>query len=283
MNDESARSRRMETTSVSDDDATVDLLASALARDDRTPLAEQLSGTLETAIREGRLVPGSVLPREPDLARRLGLGRQTVGRALGDLARRGLVVRRRGIGTFVAEPPVEQPLGHLSSLVRTLAVDGKPPTARLLGVRLTVDPDASPILLGQPDALVCEIGRLFYAEGEPFAVEWIYLTPDCGERLPGDRLASGVVLDLLREACGVVVDGGDEVLSLATLDSTEAALLDQPVDAPAFLIARTAYAADRAVEVRRRLIRGDRARFHLRLAGPDLRPATDPEASLDPG
>src|SRR5262245_21304760 len=108
-------------------EAIVDLLASALARGDRTPLAEQIAAVLETAIKGGRLAPGSVLPREPDLARRLGLGRQTFGRALAGLARRGLLVRRRGIGTFVAEPPIEQPLGHLSSFVRTFAVAGKPP------------------------------------------------------------------------------------------------------------------------------------------------------------
>ncbi|HEY7031470.1 MAG TPA: GntR family transcriptional regulator [Thermomicrobiales bacterium] len=266
------------TTAGAGPDAVVELLASVLARDDRTPLAERLVAALETAIQDGRLAPGSVLPREPDLARRLGLGRQTVGRALGELARRGLLVRRRGIGTFVAVPPVEQPLGHLSSFVHTLAVEGNPPSARLLGVRLTVDPDASRILTGQPDALVWEIGRLFYADGQPFAVEWIYLNPECGERLPGDRLADGVIDELLRESCGMVVDGGEEVLSLATVDRTEATLLGRPAGAPAFLIARTAYAGDRPVEVRRRLIRGDRARFRIRLGDTNLRIETDSAA-----
>jgi GntR family transcriptional regulator len=126
--------------------------------------------------------------------------------------------------------------------------------------------------------LVWEIGRLFYADGQPFAVEWIYLNPECGERLPGDRLADGVIDELLRESCGMVVDGGEEVLSLATVDRTEATLLGRPAGAPAFLIARTAYAGDRPVEVRRRLIRGDRARFRIRLGDTNLRIETDSAA-----
>src|SRR5215213_4046402 len=119
-------------------DSVTPLLTDMLARPDRTPLADRLVVALAEAIQDGTLPPGMVFPREPDLAKDLGLGRQTVGRALGELARRGLLVRRRGIGTFVASAPtIEQQLGQLSSFVHTLTLDGQPPTSHLVGVRLT--------------------------------------------------------------------------------------------------------------------------------------------------
>jgi GntR family transcriptional regulator len=254
------------------DEAMADYLAAAIAPGSRVPLNEQLEAALSNAIREGRLTPGTVLPREPDLARRLGLSRQTVGQALKRLAQRGLLIRRPGIGTFVAAPAVEQPLGRLSSFVQTLTAGGQAASSRLMGFRLTVDPAASPLLTDRADGLVWEISRLVAADGEPFVYERIFLPEDCGERLAGVDLAQAVIYDVFRDYCGIAVTHGEEALRLAKLGRTEAALLGLPVGTPAFLVERLAYAGDRIVEVRRSLIRGDRARFRIRLEGPALTP-----------
>jgi GntR family transcriptional regulator len=263
-------------------DPVTPLLTQMLARPDRTPLVNRLTVTLTEAIQDGTFPSGMVFPREPDLAKSLGLSRQTVGRALAEVARRGLLVRRRGIGTFVASSPaIEQQLGQLSSLIHTLAVDGKPPTSRVIGVRLMADLTVSMMLAGDPDSLVWELGRLFSVDGEPFALEWVYLLPECGERLPGDRLADGVIDELLHDYYGITIDRGEEVLSMTTLDQTAAAFLRQNTGAPAFLIVRTAYAGEAAVEVRHRLIRGDRTRFRLNLTGPD-RATTPLVLTMDP-
>lgn len=254
-------------------DALVAFLAAALSPASRVPLYEQLMAGVARAVRDGLLPPGAALPPEPELARRLGLSRQTVGQALTGLARRGLVTRRRGIGTFVAGPTVEQPLDRLYSFVRTLGDRGGPAGARLLGARLTVDPEASALLAGRPDGLVFELTRLFLADGAPLVVETVYLPQACGERLPGARLATDVVYDLLREACGIDVTHAEETLRLALLEPTEAALLGVAAGDPAFRVERTAYAGARPVELRRSLVRGDRSRFRVHLEGPALVPA----------
>jgi GntR family transcriptional regulator len=57
-------------------------------------------------IADGRLIPGSRLPTEPELAKRLNVSRSTLRSALVRLAREGFIVRRRGIGTFVADKPL---------------------------------------------------------------------------------------------------------------------------------------------------------------------------------
>jgi len=62
----------------------------------------ELSANLRAAIADGRHPRGGKLPGEVELARRHGVSRPTVARALRDLQREGIVERRPGSGTYVA-------------------------------------------------------------------------------------------------------------------------------------------------------------------------------------
>ena len=245
-------------------------LRAALDPASRTPLYEQLARELTRLIERGALSPGTMLPQEPALATRLQVSRQTVNQALTRLARRGLVTRRRGVGTFVAEPYVEQPLGDLYSFLRTLIAQGRQPASRLLGYRATTDERASLALAGHPDALVWELSRLRLVDDQPFVVETIYLPAALGERLPLDRLATVPLYDLLREVGGTTVTHAEETLRPVVLDRREAALLTLTAGEPAFVVERVGYAGERAVELRISVIRGDRYRFRAQLSGPAL-------------
>ncbi len=63
-------------------------------------------------IQSGRLKKGDRLPSEAELVRTFGASRITVGRAVRDLQREGMVERRAGSGTYVTPPP--RTLGALS-------------------------------------------------------------------------------------------------------------------------------------------------------------------------
>jgi GntR family transcriptional repressor for pyruvate dehydrogenase complex len=70
-------------------------------------------------IEAGDLHPGDRLPSERDLARALGVSRPTLRSGLKALEARGVVVSRRGAGTFIAEGPPDlgrEPLGLLAAL-----------------------------------------------------------------------------------------------------------------------------------------------------------------------
>jgi GntR family transcriptional regulator len=60
---------------------------------------------LRQGIDQGRFPPGTRLPSEPDLAAELGVSRATLREALRALEAEGLLRRRRGSGTYVAELP----------------------------------------------------------------------------------------------------------------------------------------------------------------------------------
>lgn len=52
---------------------------------------------------DGVFAPGTRMPTGKALARRLGTGLKTIERAMGELMREGLIVRRRGSGTYVTD------------------------------------------------------------------------------------------------------------------------------------------------------------------------------------
>jgi GntR family transcriptional regulator len=66
---------------------------------------EQLADALRSAIERGEYAPGAVLPAEPELGERYGVGRPTVNRAIAILRNEGLVRVERGRGTIVRAIP----------------------------------------------------------------------------------------------------------------------------------------------------------------------------------
>src|SRR4028118_1490493 len=94
------------------------------------PLYHQAAQALEAAIEDGRLPRGSKLGGEVELATRSGSGRPTMRAAMKQLVDKGLLLRRRGIGTMVAPRPVRR-AAALTSLYDDLKEAGRAPRATL--------------------------------------------------------------------------------------------------------------------------------------------------------
>lgn len=67
----------------------------------QAPLYRQVCDAMSGAIAEAEFAPTEKLPTEQELAEHLGLNRLTVRRAYQDLKERGLIIQRRGSGSFV--------------------------------------------------------------------------------------------------------------------------------------------------------------------------------------
>jgi GntR family transcriptional regulator len=83
-------------------------------RSDR-PLSLQLADVLRAEIQKGIRRPGSQLPTESAFQRDYGVSRTTIRAALSTLAAEGLVVTRKGFGSYVRDRP---PLRRVSSTHR---------------------------------------------------------------------------------------------------------------------------------------------------------------------
>ena len=71
------------------------------------PVFLQLARAVEDDVRRGRLKPGDPLPGTRALAESLGVNRNTVVAAYGELVAQGIAWTRTGGGTFIADPPAE--------------------------------------------------------------------------------------------------------------------------------------------------------------------------------
>ncbi|HES57990.1 MAG TPA: PLP-dependent aminotransferase family protein, partial [Firmicutes bacterium] len=82
-----------------------------LDRRSKVPLYKQIINLVSGWIKSGDLPPGAALPSIRQLARDLGIGQITVRQAYDELTGRGLLVSRKGSGTFVADRPAGVVLG----------------------------------------------------------------------------------------------------------------------------------------------------------------------------
>jgi GntR family transcriptional regulator len=87
-------------------------------------LYEQLKQILSEQIERGSLRPGEELPPDRGICERYGVSRITVTRALGDLARLGLVERMQGRRSVVLAPRVRRSFDELIGLTETLRRQG---------------------------------------------------------------------------------------------------------------------------------------------------------------
>jgi GntR family transcriptional regulator len=222
----------------------------AAARVDRTspvPLYYQLAQQLERAIESGELARGTQLGNEILLADQLGLSRPTVRRAIGYLVDRGLLVRKRGVGTQVVQPRVRRPL-ELTSLYDDLAGGGQEPSTRVLSLDKLPASDAVAHALGLGDGEpVLAVERLRLAHGEPLAVLRNYLPLDL-VTLTTEALERTGLYPLMR-AAGVRLHLATQTVGARSATAAEARLLGDQRGAPLLTMRRTAYDdSGRAVE-----------------------------------
>jgi GntR family phosphonate transport system transcriptional regulator len=137
---------------------------------DKTPLWLAIAQSLRADIVAGRYRPGDKLPTEAALARRFGVNRHTVRRALGDLAEAGLLHTRRGAGNFVTHRPTDYPIGKRVRFHQNLRAAGRLPAREILALETrAADATEAEALRLAPGEMVHVYEGLSLADGMPVA------------------------------------------------------------------------------------------------------------------
>lgn len=236
----------------------------ALDRDSPVPLYFQVATRLQELIENGELPVGGRLENEVELADRLGVSRPTMRRAIGYLVERGMLVRKRGVGTQIVHPKVRRP-AELSSLYDDLVKSGQRPSTeiRLLEIRAAPDPIAQ--ALGIPfGSEINWLERLRYADGEPLALMHNAVPVDVLTLRRADLEQRGLY-ELLR-AAGHNPRMANQVVGAKNATTAEAKLLGESRGAPMLTMTRTAWdAVGRAVEYGSHIYRATRYSIELTL------------------
>jgi GntR family transcriptional regulator len=211
----------------------------ALDRSTPVPLYHQLAQQLQAAIEHGALAPGDLLGNEVDLSARLGLSRPTVRQAIQSLVDKGLLVRRRGVGTQVVHSRVRRPL-ELSSLYDDLEAAGQGPTTQVVRNEVVPAPCDVAAALGVPEGSeVAALERLRRTHGRPVALMRNYL-PVSLLSLDGARLESTGLYRMMRSA-GITLHSAHQTVGARAATREEAVRLEETEGAALLTMERTAY------------------------------------------
>ena len=206
------------------------------------PLYHQAAQALEAAIEDGRLPRGSRLDGEVELATRFGISRPTMRAAMKQLVDKGLLVRRRGIGTMVAPRPVRRPVA-LTSLFDDLKEAGREPQTRLLSLeRVPCMPDVAEHLGLEPNAPVVLFDRLRVAGSDPIALMHNVVPEGLVEIREEDLERTGLY-ELFRSG-GIAPNVATQRVGARKAGAKEAELLEMEPGDPVLTMTRIAYDAN---------------------------------------
>lgn len=216
-------------------------------RSSPVPLYFQISTRLEQAIEGGQLPAGSRLENEISLGQRFGLSRPTVRRAIQELVDKGLLVRRRGIGTQVVHGQVTRNV-ELTSLYEDLGRTGQKPTTAVISHEVArADAHIAEMLSVPVGDTVLHVTRLRLADGVPIAILDNTLPRDFAD-LTAEDLEHRGLYQLLR-ARGVTMRVAKQRIGARSATAAESRLLQLPKGAALLTMARTAFdSSGRAVE-----------------------------------
>lgn len=235
-----------------------------LDRTSPVPLYLQLARQLEAAIADGVLPAGELIETEVVLSERLGMSRPTTRQALQELVDKGLLVRRRGVGTQVVRTGVKRPV-RLSSLYDDLLATGKAPeTTVLLHETLPADTRIAEKLSVADGTPVVHLRRQRRADGEPLALmeNWLPadLAPWTSEEIEGTGLYA-----LLRQG-GVRICVATQRIGARTATAAEARLLGERRGAALLTMERIGFDnSGRAIEYGSAVYRASEYSFELTL------------------
>jgi DNA-binding GntR family transcriptional regulator len=239
--------------------------AAEIDRTSPVPLYFQVASRLQELIEKGEIGVGARIENEVDLAERLGVSRPTTRRAIQYLVERGMLVRKRGVGTQVVHPKVRRPV-ELSSLYDDLITTNRAPRTEVLDLRVIPAPPVVAEALEMPRGTeVTWIERLRYAGGEPLALMHNAIPLDLLHLEAADLSARGLY-ELLRSA-GYVPRIATQNIGARSATAAEARTLQEKRGASLLTMTRTAWdASGRALEYGSHLYRASRYSFELNLS-----------------
>lgn len=196
-------------------------------------------------IGDQRYQPGCRLPSENDLASELGISRPTLREALMELQTQGVIERRRGVGTFVAE---EKPASLRPGIERLRSFRSLSQAAGMSFARSSwsvreafADEGVASALGVKPGEPVVYVRTTATASEIPAATFGTYILP---EHVDVDRLrvySTGSLLDFVIETGSPMLHHTNTELSATNAAGSVSVWLDVPDGTPVLGLAEVFY------------------------------------------
>jgi GntR family transcriptional regulator len=232
------------------------------------PFYIQLRDSLKERIESRVWKVGDRLPGEVELCKEYQVSRTVVRQALLELELQGLVIRRKGRGTYVAGLKINENLAQkLTGFYHDMVEQGLTPSSRVLHHKLTpaVGKPARQLDLeiGTP---VFEIRRLRLVDGDPIAVVTSFLPQGLVPQLETVDLTNRSLYEFIENECKLTINRAQRVIEAVPASEEDAPLLEINPGDPVIKLESTSYLDNgKPIEYFEAFHRGDRARFEIQL------------------
>ena len=186
----------------------------------KLPLHVQVEEYLRKLIESAKAKSGGFLPKEVELSNRLGVSRNTIRQATNKLENEGLIIRKKGVGTRVAERrSMQTGLDHWYSFTREMQEKGIVVTNLRLKVEWTLVNDTiRNFFLTDENKKILKLSKLKGEEsGEPIVYfeSWFHPRIGAGDQDDFNR----PLYSMLEEKYGIVVARSQEHIKASAAGS----------------------------------------------------------------
>jgi GntR family transcriptional regulator len=151
----------------------------------KKPLSAEVAEEIKKNILENRYRPGEQLPAEIDFAKQMGVSRATLREAFSLLHRQGFIIRKHGVGSFVAEPgnQIVSNFEKLESMIDLIRRSGYEPTMKVIESTVCTLDNETCLSMEIPEGTEgYKFSTIYSATGIPFVhtVEFVpkYILPE---------------------------------------------------------------------------------------------------------
>lgn len=202
-------------------------------------------------IRSGEWPAGGLIPTEQQLAVDLGCARATVNRALRELAEKGVVERRRKVGTRVSENQRRESVVQIPTLRREIEASGAVYGHQRLEIVDPAEPapyiSRAMLLAGGEHLIYCH--SRFTADGAPYCCESRWINASVAPGLDCERLGETSATDFVN--LNIAVTRGTLSICAAPADGKCADVLGVPHGSPLLVIERVLWDQSAAITLSR--------------------------------
>jgi GntR family transcriptional regulator len=197
---------------------------------------------LRTRLATGEWTAGQRLPSEAELASWYGVARMTIRQAIGALASEGALVRRQGLGTFVADRLPTRHAGWLQSCTEEVREHGHDAQTRLISAKVVQPPPAARTALQLGDcAAAILVRRVRSIDGRPVVLQASWLPHARFAGLDGTPLLDGSLYAMLEGPYGVRIVRARQIFTATAINDADAPLLRLRPKDPVLRIVRTTF------------------------------------------
>ncbi|HUD95527.1 GntR family transcriptional regulator [Sphingobium sp.] len=238
------------------------------------PLYQQIFLTLRDEITSGKRPIGSAVPTEHEVAVQFDVSRITARRALDELAAKGLVERKRRVGTRVIFQEQTVPIeANIDQAVESLIAFGRRTRVRVVSFeREIASPEIAELLDLSDGTMVVRALRVRFLDDLPLGAIESFVPEQVAGALNGRDLMTTPLLELIRTS-GHTIGAASQTVSAVAADPALAAFLQVEPRAPIIRIDRLVRGRDdKPLLATIAQYRGDRYRLTVDLGA---RAATD--------